>query len=171
MWLAIKIIGFTAIVPGIEAILIPSLLANGRLCNLIASAHGWYLSGWLPVCFGLLLYALSVTGFAVRGFGTPAPFDPPKHLVVAGVHAYTRNPMYVGIVSFVIGLAILCGLWRLFFYGVGLFVFFHVVVRFFEEPVLKRNYGLEYEEYCKSVPRWEFRTRPYFSEKEARTTD
>jgi protein-S-isoprenylcysteine O-methyltransferase Ste14 len=164
MWMIVKIIGFTMLVPGIEAILVPFLLTNGHLFNLLISAHGWHISGWLLVGFGLLFYIMSTTGFAVTGRGTPAPFDPPKQLVAAGIHSFTRNPMYIGIVSFVIGLAVLSGLWSLFIYGIGLFAFFNTIVFIYEEPTLKKSYGLAYEKYCLNVPRWGIRIQPYSSE-------
>jgi protein-S-isoprenylcysteine O-methyltransferase Ste14 len=166
MWITLKIIGLTVLIPGIEALLIPSLLSNGRLFDLLVSAQGWHLSGWLFVCSGFLLYVLSATGFAVGGRGTPAPIDPPKQLVVAGAHAFTRNPMYVAIISFVFGLAVLSGLWCLFAYSVALFLFFHSVVMIYEEPTLRKKYARDYEEYCQGVPRWGFRIRPYYSDKQ-----
>ena len=103
-------------------------------------------------------------GLAVRGRGTPAPIDPPKQLVVEGIHSLTRNPMYVAIISFVFGLAVLSSLWRLFYYSAALFLFFHLVVLIFEEPVLKKKYAHDYENYCQRVPRWWFRIWPYSSE-------
>jgi protein-S-isoprenylcysteine O-methyltransferase Ste14 len=163
MWLAAKIIGFTILVPGIETLLIPSLLSNGLLFGSIGSAYGWHLFGWLFVSLGIILYILSATGFAVRGIGTPAPIDPPKRLVVKGLHSLTRNPMYVAIISFVFGLAVISGLLSVFFYSAALFMFFHLVVIFSEEPTLRKKYSIEYEDYCQSVPRWWFCVRPYSS--------
>jgi protein-S-isoprenylcysteine O-methyltransferase Ste14 len=107
-------------------------------------------------------------GFAIGGRGTPAPIDPPKQLVVKGVHSYTRNPMYVGIVSFVFGLAVLSGLWLLIIYSVVLFLFFHSVVVLYEESILKTRYGGAYEDYRQMVPRWWFRLRPYSTERQTR---
>src|SRR5271165_1838719 len=34
--------------------------------------------------------------FATIGKGTPAPFDPPRRLVIRGPYHYVRNPMYIG---------------------------------------------------------------------------
>jgi protein-S-isoprenylcysteine O-methyltransferase Ste14 len=52
---------------------------------------------------GGLLGILCVATFALRGHGTPAPFDPPREFVAVGIYRYVRNPMYLG------GLAMLAG--------------------------------------------------------------
>jgi protein-S-isoprenylcysteine O-methyltransferase Ste14 len=92
--------------------------------------------------------------FIVHGRGTPAPIDPPKQLVAVGLYRYVRNPMYVA------GIIALLG-WILWSPSIPLivaaFLFFtaaHLFVTFYEEPTLKRKFGVEYEEYLKRVPRW-----------------
>ena len=39
-------------------------------------------------------------------------------------------------------------------YGIGVALLFHLVVLAIEEPSLRRLFGAEYEEYCRSVRRW-----------------
>jgi protein-S-isoprenylcysteine O-methyltransferase Ste14 len=111
--------------------------------------------GWLLIAAGVALYfSCAFLGFAVRGKGTPFPLDPPKKLVTDGPYAVVRNPMYWAVGSVVLGeaavfhsIAIL-DMAAVFALAVVVFVFFA------EESSLRRNFGPEYEEYCRRVPRW-----------------
>ena len=52
--------------------------------------------------------------FVFIGKGTPAPFDPPRKLVIRGPYRFVRNPMYID------GGMILAGVTRrLFVFGVA----------------------------------------------------
>src|SRR5438132_14312500 len=50
----------------------------------------------LVIVAGAGLAIASILTFAFIGKGTPAPFDPPRKLVVAGPYRWVRNPMYIG---------------------------------------------------------------------------
>src|SRR2546430_12223747 len=54
------------------------------------------IAGMLVVVAGAALALASILTFAFVGKGTPAPFDPPRKLVIAGPHRWVRNPMYSG---------------------------------------------------------------------------
>jgi protein-S-isoprenylcysteine O-methyltransferase Ste14 len=112
------------------------------------------IAGAILVVLGGALAVWCVVAFALVGRGTPAPFDPPRRLVVSGPYRFVRNPMYLGA-----GLA-LCGA-GLFYqsivpfgYALLFFVVLHLFVSWYEEPTLGRLFGAEYEAYCRSVRRW-----------------
>jgi protein-S-isoprenylcysteine O-methyltransferase Ste14 len=148
----IRTLIFTVFVPGFWTVLMPYwMLPRG----VRPDVRGAGTAGWLLIAAGIALYfACAFWGFAVRGKGTPLPLDPPKKLVVEGPYRIIRNPMYWGVGSVILGEAAvfhsvaLTELAIIFAGGVVLFVLF------VEEPVLKRKFGAEYEEYCRRVPRW-----------------
>jgi protein-S-isoprenylcysteine O-methyltransferase Ste14 len=143
---------FTIVVPGFWTVAMPYwLLPRGTRPNV----RGAGAAGWLLIVAGITLYfACAFWAFALRGKGTPAPIDPPKKLVVEGPYSVVRNPMYWSVASVMLGEAtvfqslVLAELTVAFFAGVNVFVLLY------EEPVLKRKFGAEYEEYCRRVPRW-----------------
>jgi protein-S-isoprenylcysteine O-methyltransferase Ste14 len=106
---------------------------------------------WL---FGGVILLWSFWNFLKEGRGTPAPIDPPKELVETGFYRYVRNPMYVAVLSIVIGYFLWFGYWNLLIYAIVVFVAFNSFVAYYEEPTLKRKFGSSYEDYLKRVPRW-----------------
>ena len=100
----------------------------------------------------LLLWC--VRDFYVVGRGSLAPWSPPKNLVTTGLYRFTRNPMYVAV------LTILCG-WALYFdsrtlwtYAAIVAIAFHLRVIYGEEPWLARTHGEAWIAYRAKVPRW-----------------
>ena len=95
-----------------------------------------------------------ILAFAMLGKGTPAPFDPPRRLVVAGPYRYVRNPMYIGAGLALAGAAMFYGSLPLLGYT-GLFLLVtHAFVVFYEEPTLARLFGEQYRAYRARVHRW-----------------
>ena len=124
------------------------------------------LAGAVVGALGAALALWCVAAFAVVGKGTPAPFDPPRRLVVRGPYRYVRNPMYLGAALALTGAAIFYRSTALFAY-VGLFLIAtHCFVVWYEEPTLRRLFGDEYRAYCTRIHRWlpHFPTRPALSE-------
>ncbi len=92
--------------------------------------------------------------FATIGRGTPAPFDPPRRLVIRGPYRFVRNPMYIGAGLALASAALFYESLPLLGYA-GLFLLAtHVFVVLYEEPTLRRTFGQEYEAYCRQVGRW-----------------
>lgn len=92
--------------------------------------------------------------FASWGRGTPAPFDPPRRLVVQGPYRYVRNPMYIGAGVALGAAALFYGSLTLLLYTGLFFLVTHLFVVWHEEPALRRTFGQDYEDYCSQVRRW-----------------
>src|SRR5258706_12040740 len=92
--------------------------------------------------------------FASVGKGPPAPFDPPRRLVIRGPYRFVRNPMYVGAGLALAGAALTYRSLLLLGYAVLFVVVMHLFVIVHEEPTLRRTFGADYETYCTKVGRW-----------------
>jgi protein-S-isoprenylcysteine O-methyltransferase Ste14 len=133
--------------------LVPILLARGQ------SPHPTWLMFALPVLVtGIFALAWCVRDFYVSGRGTLAPWDPPKRLVIIGLYRFVRNPMYVAVLTILVGWALLYRSWLLAAYAIALAVVFHFRVVLHEEPWLKRQFGADWDDYAARVNRW-FPTR------------
>src|SRR5438132_3030131 len=97
--------------------------------------------GWIVVAAGAAVALPCIWQFAWRGLGTPAPFDPPRRLVVSGPYRWVRNPMYIGMGVALIGEGIVFpNLTWVMIAMVGiLFVVITLFVMGYEEPTLRRN--------------------------------
>jgi protein-S-isoprenylcysteine O-methyltransferase Ste14 len=92
--------------------------------------------------------------FARIGRGTPAPFDPPRRLVVQGPYRFVRNPMYIGAGLALAGAALFYESLSLLGYAAIFFLAAHLFVVLYEEPALRQTFGQEYKAYCDRVSRW-----------------
>jgi protein-S-isoprenylcysteine O-methyltransferase Ste14 len=111
-------------------------------------------AGGVLVVLGSVLTLWCVLTFARTGRGTPAPFDPPRRLVVRGPYRFVRNPMYLGAGAALAGAALFYRSPALLAYAALFFVATHLFVVGYEEPVLRRTFGAEYDAYCRRVRRW-----------------
>jgi protein-S-isoprenylcysteine O-methyltransferase Ste14 len=112
---------------------------------------------WLAMLLGVAGAALAlwcVGAFAWIGKGTPAPFDPPRRLVIRGPYRFVRNPMYIGAALAVTSAALYFGSWALLLFVAGFLLVCHTFVLVYEEPHLRRVFGPEYQDYCRHVRRW-----------------
>lgn len=147
-----KTLGFTVLIPGSVAVYVPMSILDHVGGPDIRIPFPWL--AFLPLLCGLVFYLWSAYDFVASGRGTPAPVDPPKTLVVRGLYRVVRNPMYVGVMSVLIGEVWYFGSAALAGYSLCIFTLFSVFIRRYEEPTLARLFGDAYAAYCDSVPRW-----------------
>jgi protein-S-isoprenylcysteine O-methyltransferase Ste14 len=95
MILALKNLLVKLVVPGTVGVYLPLILAGSRTP---ASGLGFKLA-ILLFTIGGSIYAWCVFDLASFGRGTPLPLDAPRKLVRRGLYHYSRNPMYVGVLT------------------------------------------------------------------------
>jgi protein-S-isoprenylcysteine O-methyltransferase Ste14 len=102
---------------------------------------------------GILIALWSVSLFG-RARTTVIPIKPAKALVIEGPYRFTRNPMYLGMLSAYIGAALLRHLlWAVLLTPVVILAV-HYLVIWKEEQYLERKFGGEFVGYKARVRRW-----------------
>ena len=123
-----------------------------------ASAH---IAGIVIFLCGFALSAWCVSLFARVGKGTLAPWDPTRHLVVAGPYRHVRNPMISGVLAMLVGESIFLGSRVIAIWAATFFVINNIYFLISEEPGLERRFGAAYREFKAAVPRWLPRATPW----------
>ena len=84
----------------------------------------------------------------------PAPWTPTPEIVFEGMYKFTRNPMYLGMLLFCIGFAIiLSAVWILILTPVCGWLIHNIAIRH-EEVYLEEKFGDSFYEYKNRVRRW-----------------
>jgi protein-S-isoprenylcysteine O-methyltransferase Ste14 len=142
---------FFLLAPGTVAVLVPWLLTGWQRG---ADLGAFRVLGWALVVVGGAGLVHAFVRFVRQGLGTPAPVAPPDHLVVTGVYRYVRNPMYLAVLSTIVGQALILGRVVLVGYALVIAIAMWAFVKLYEEPNLQRRFGAEYDAYRASVPGW-----------------
>ena len=109
--------------------------------------------GVLLLAWGYLQYRLVGNYRLHYGGGGPGFTVPPERLVTEGIYAYTRNPMYLGHLIFMLGLAVTFRSWfALALFAVHLPWYQRRVLH--DEAQMRTRFGAQYEDYQKRVKRW-----------------
>ena len=77
-----------------------------------------------------------------------------KDLVTGGIYSHTRNPMYVGNVLILAGLAVASNSWLCVAVLIPAYMFVCVAIVAAEESYLRDRFGGDFDAYCRDVPRW-----------------
>ncbi|MHA1200195.1 MAG: methyltransferase family protein [Candidatus Heimdallarchaeaceae archaeon] len=74
-------------------------------------------------------------------------------VVTSGVFTYCRHPVYFGSILLFVGLSILN--WSIIAFGISVIIIvFYEYVSTYEEKLLVEQFGQEYRDYQKKVPKW-----------------
>jgi protein-S-isoprenylcysteine O-methyltransferase Ste14 len=113
----------------------------------------WRSLGIIPMILGLALansgageFRKAKTGFQLQTGGSA--------LITSGVFRFSRNPMYLGMMIWLAGLAVLLGSLIAFLFPLLLFVVANFLLIPPEEKKLQQTFGEQYTNYRQRVRRW-----------------
>jgi protein-S-isoprenylcysteine O-methyltransferase Ste14 len=149
---------FLAVAPGTVAGLVPWLLTGWSSADPPLALR---VTGALLIAAGAAVLVSAFARFVIEGMGTPAPAAPTEKLVVGGLYRHVRNPMYLAVATVIVGQAVLLGRSVLLLYALLFVAIVATFARLYEEPVLTRRFGEQYDEYRRAVPAWRPRLRPW----------
>ena len=125
---------------GFLLIFLPGQILSSTGVMKPAAIGVWQVAGALLAVSGATLALTCILTFVFVGRGTPAPFDPPRRLVVRGPYRLVRNPMYLSAGLALAGAGIFYQSIPLLGYA-ALFLFItHLFVVLYEEPILRRTF-------------------------------
>jgi protein-S-isoprenylcysteine O-methyltransferase Ste14 len=156
-----KTLVFTFLIPCSVAVFIPLFALNPETDFQFTGSN---ILGLTVMIAGAAGYFSTALSFLVKGKGTPAIFftkplnfllgEEPMKAVTSGLYRFSRNPMYLSVWIFILGLGIFKGSYDIPIYCIFVFLAFHFVVVFIEEPHLKEKFGDSYTDYLKRTRRW-----------------
>jgi protein-S-isoprenylcysteine O-methyltransferase Ste14 len=112
----------------------------------------WVIGGGV-ILLGIAIFAAGIGNFTRAA--TPVPSTQPvRTLVATGIHAWSRNPIYVGMSLFYLGVGVAArSSWVILLaLPIAFIIRYGVVAR--EEAYLERRFGDEYRDYKARVRRW-----------------
>jgi protein-S-isoprenylcysteine O-methyltransferase Ste14 len=155
------------IAAGVGAVWLPWVITGWNVEYTSPAGHAVQFIGAALIVVGLAPPVGTFVEF-VRAGGTPIPGAFTDRLVVSGFNRYVRNPIYLGTLVVIVGEALLLGQVRLLVYAALVSLIAVLFVKRYEEPVLARRFGPDYEMYCRAVRAWRPRVRPWSPDNEDR---
>ena len=140
--------------PCVVAGLIPWWITRWQMQSPLPGWAALRVVGGVLIAAGTAFLVHAFARFVSEGAGTPAPIAPTERLVVGGAYRYVRNPMYLAVLATIVGQALVLGQPHLLTYAAVVGAMMALFVQWYEEPVLQRKFGPQYDDYRRHVPRW-----------------
>lgn len=142
---------------------LPFLLAIALHLTVPLPRPRWFLTSiFLPSGVALIIVGVAIVMLARRElarYGQPTdPGQPTSTMVTTGLFALSRNPLYLGGVGILVGLALVFNLLWLFVLLLPALIACHYVLIVPEERYLAAKFGEAYRAYATVVHRWIGRT-------------
>ena len=142
---------FTLCVPTPMAGVIPWLITRWQMQPAFLGIEVLRWLGAVMIVVGVPMLLSAIAWFAKEGV---KPYPPIERVITTGPYAYTRNPMYAGVVLIMMGQGLLFGSRAVFIYGVCWLIAFVVFEQTIDDPFITKRMGQAYVDYCNDVPGW-----------------
>ena len=109
--------------------------------------------GFLIIIISFLLVFFSV-GLFRKNNEDPNPTTRSVQLMTSGIYRYTRNPMYLALILFQIGIGVSLSFIHISLMSILTMILLHYFVVIREEIYLKKIFGQEYDIYASASRRW-----------------
>ena len=111
------------------------------------------LLGTIPLLFGVTINLIADNSFKKHNT-TVKPYKESNALITTGIFSLTRNPMYLGFIMILLGIAILLG--SITSYLIVILFAVHMRLQFVrtEETALEKRFGSKWYKYRDRVRRW-----------------
>src|SRR5271163_4775399 len=96
MIVLIRTIAYAVLFIGLVLVYLPARLLSWSGMVRPDAIEAQQVAGIVMGLAGAAVAVWCIFTFAFIGNGTPAPFDPPRRLVIQGPYRFVRNPMYIG---------------------------------------------------------------------------
>jgi protein-S-isoprenylcysteine O-methyltransferase Ste14 len=106
----------------------------------------------------IIIIAFLILYFSLKEFTEvnedPIPTSPSNLIIKDNIYAYSRNPMYLGLLILQIGLGMLLSVIHIIFFAFLTYLVLKYYVIIPEERYLEEKFGEKYLSYKTSVRRW-----------------
>lgn len=110
--------------------------------------------GLVLIAVGLVPPIWAIAEFHRQDTQLSVTSDTNNKLVIGGPFRFSRNPIYLGLIVFTLGVAVTCGALPLFAVPVLTFATVNWVHIRFEQAKMRRQFGAAFEDYARKVRRW-----------------
>jgi protein-S-isoprenylcysteine O-methyltransferase Ste14 len=111
-------------------------------------------AGSIVIVLGLMMPVIAMSQFLAAGTQILPTSEKNDRLVTGGLYVFTRNPMYLGLVVASVGAALWFGRPLMYLAPIIMFAVANWLFIPYEEDKMRRQFGEEFDAYCRRVRRW-----------------